>query len=147
MQICQVNNSKVPQGTIGWSSPCFARGEAPSGPIQCSSVAGWVGTVLSLFLHHLNSRVISSFCTVSRKRIYTLCTVLSSLTQSLMCQPHRPYTAIFKQGNFSVEGLWATETWFFFSLSSFLFLFGFLFCELMLDLLPWVSFSKHTQLA
>lgn len=99
-------------------------------PDQCSSVPGWVGAViseLSLLLQHLNSRITSNICTVAREGIFTLFPVLSTLTRAFIYQPHKPYTTIYNQGNFSVKALWATEQWFFFSPSSFLFLFRFLF--------------------
>lgn len=90
---------------------CRGKGAACAGLIQWVSADGWVGTVmseLSLLSDHL-SRITSSFCTVAREGILTLCTVLSSLTQTLMYQPHRPYTTIHNWGNFFVKSLWETE--------------------------------------
>lgn len=87
---------------------CRGKDEACAGLIQCSFVAECVGAVISelfLVLQHLNSRIVSSFCTVAREGIFTLCAALSSLTQTLMYQPHRPYTTIYNWGNFSLKAL------------------------------------------
>lgn len=115
------------QPTLHWE--VVGNGEARTGPRQPSSDARVCELRALLALAPCKQSDYQQLLhMVTRESILTLSALMHRLKQTskcptptLMYQPQRPCTAIYNQGPFSVTGLWETERWFFFSLSSYLF--------------------------